>query len=85
MEDDLKSIVIGIAEDILVELNRLLLVATEEINLYCLHTYLLHPRHVTLTGNRIAHNIARTLRCIVRRSIAVIPQHEAHTLALCIT
>ena len=84
MEDDLKSIFVSIAEDILEELQRFLLVTTEEVDFNGLHTQLLHPRHVTLSSYRIAHNVAGTLRCIVLRSIAVIPQHQTNSFALCI-
>ena len=73
MEDDLKAIVVGIAEDIPIKLQRLLLVAAEEVHLDGFHTDALHPCHIALAANRIVHHVARALRRIVCRAVAVIP------------
>ena len=82
MEDHLQAIIVGIAEDILIELHRLLLVATEEIHLDTYHANLLHPRHLLLAGDGIVHNLTRSLRSIILETIRIVPEHQAYLLAL---
>ena len=82
MEDYLQAIIVGIAEDILIELHRLLLVATEEIHLDACHANLLHPSHLLLAGDGIVHNLTRSLRSIILETVGIVPEHQAYLLAL---
>ena len=84
VEDHLQAVIVGIAQDILVEFHRFLLVASEEIHLDTYHAYLLHPRHLLLAGDSIVHNLARSLRSIILETVGVVPEHQAHLLALSI-
>ena len=82
MEDDLQAIVVGIAEDVLIELHRLLLVTSEEIHLDAAYADLLHPSHVALAGDGVVHHLARSLRRIILEAIRIVPEHQLHALAL---
>ena len=84
MEDNLQAIIVGIAEDILVKLHRLLLVATEEIHLDAYYTNLLHPSHLLLAGDGIVHDLTRSLGSIILETVGIVPEHQAYLLALCI-
>ena len=55
MEDDLNTKLIGIGQDILIDLHHSLLVATEEVNLDTQDAILLHPFHLLATGSRTVH------------------------------
>ena len=50
MEDDEQTEVVGVGEDILIELHHRLLVATKEIHLDTTNTDALHPCHLSTTG-----------------------------------
>ena len=76
MEDTLDAIAIGIEEDILVELHRLLLVAAKEVHLDALYANALQPGHLTITCDAVVQTVARRLRRIVLVTIAVVPQHQ---------
>ena len=65
MEDDLQTEVVGIGEDILVELHHGLLVATEEVDLDAQDAIFLHPCHLLATGSRLIHLALRRLGSIV--------------------
>ena len=80
VEDDLYAEIVGIGQDILIELHHGLLVASEEVDLDAQDAVLLHPRHLLATCCRLVHLASRTLRSIVPVAIAVIPQEEAYTL-----
>ena len=75
MEDNLQTIIVGIAKDILVQLHNMLLVATEEVNLYAFDAYRLHPPHLLFTCNYRVHTVAWSLRSLISRTVAVVPQH----------
>ena len=85
MEHHLKSILIGIDEDVFVEFHHLLFVAAEEVNLYSCDIVVLHPFHLAMTSIGCIHTVARSLRSIVPVSVRAIPQHESHALALSIS
>ena len=74
MEHHLKSITIGIAQNILVKLHGLLLVTSKEVNLDTLNTNALKPLHFLLASDRGVHAIAWGLGSIVPETITVIPQ-----------
>ena len=84
MEDDFKSVVVGICHNFLVELHGLLLVGTDEVNLQTLHTSLLQPSHLLVTLNHQMEFATRSLRCIVPITIGVVPKIYAHILRACI-
>ena len=65
MEDDLQAEIVGIAENILVELHHHLLVASEEIHLDAQDTILLHPFHLLAAQAAVVHNSLRGLGGIV--------------------
>ena len=56
MEDTHDAEVVGIGEDVFIELHHRLLVATEEIDLDTKHTNLLHPLHLLTTLIGVVHN-----------------------------
>ena len=82
MEDHLQTVTVAVGEDVLIEFHHLLLVTAEEVHLDTGHADLLHPCHLTLTGDRSAHAVVRSLRGIVPGAVGVVPQQQAHTLAL---
>ena len=82
MEDDLQAITVGIAQDVLIELHRLLLVASEEVNLDAYDTDTLHPAHLFLAGNTRTHTLTRSLWGIVFITVGTVPQHQVYTLRL---
>ena len=84
MEDDLQPKVIGIGEDILIELHRVLFVAGKEVHLDTLDTNLLQPSHLLASHAGVVHALFGCLGCVVLISVAVVPQQQAHALALCI-
>ena len=59
MEDTLDAKVVGIGQDVLIELHHLLLVATEEVDLDAQDAVLLHPGHLLTTGRRTVHLVER--------------------------
>ena len=84
MEDDEKPIVVGVGENVFVELHHRLLVATEEVYLYATNAYALHPCHLLTTHMRLVHQVAWALRSVVPCSVAVIPEIQRHTLRLAV-
>ena len=82
VEDDGEVVVFGVAEDVLVELHRLLFVTAEEVYLDAGDSDALHPCHLMLAGDGVVHDAAWSLRCIVPIAIAVVPQHETDTFLL---
>src|SRR5574344_5177 len=65
VEDDHDIVVVGIRENLLVVTHGLLLVASEEIDFDALHSYLLHPAHILLAEDRVAHDVDRALLDVV--------------------
>ena len=55
VEDALQAEVVGIAEDILVELHRRLFVTSEEVDLDAEDACLLHPGHLLTTNTGTVH------------------------------
>ena len=82
VENALDAVVVGIAEDIFIESHRLLLVATEEVDLDSFNPDTLHPRHVLLAFDGVIHHASRSLWSIILGAVAVVPQHELHILRL---
>ena len=50
MEDTLNAEIVGIGQDIFIELHHLLLIATEEIDFDSTNANLLHPCHLLATN-----------------------------------
>ena len=84
MEDDQQTGIVGIAENLLVELHHRLLVATEEIDLDTQNACVVHPFHLLLATCSVVHDTFRRLRSIVPRAIGIVPQIESHALRLSI-
>ena len=84
MENHLYSVSVSITKDVLILLHCLLLVATKEVHLDALYSNALHPGHFSFASNSSIHAVTRSLRSIVSITVTVIPQHQVHTLALCI-
>ena len=82
MEDDLQAVAVGIGENVLVELHRLLLVSSKEVDLDTFDTDALHPLHLTFTGNGCVHAVSWALWGIIPETVGVIPEHEVNTLGL---
>ena len=80
VEDHLDAEVIGVGQDILIQLHHLLLVAAEEVHLDAQDAVLLHPCHLLPSRSRLIHLAARSLRGIVPRAVRVIPQEQAYAL-----
>ena len=78
MEDTLDTKLVGVGQDILVELHHSLFVATEEINLDTQDSILLHPSHLLTSSRRTVHLVQGRLRGIIPRAVRVVPQEEAH-------
>ena len=85
MEYHKQSVIIGIGENVLIELQHLLLVATEEIDLYSAYSGVMHPFHFFTALYSVVHLSQRTLRSIVPRTVAVIPKEERNVLLLAVT
>ena len=85
VEDDHQSEVVCIAKDLFIEAHCLLFVATEEIHLDSLHANLLHPLHILLACNRVAHHIDRTLCNVVPPSARTVPKEYFYSLRTGIT
>ena len=73
MEDNKEPVVVGICEDILIELHHRLLVTTEEIDLDTAYADALHPCHLGATSLRLVHKMTGTLGSVVPRAVAVVP------------
>ena len=80
MEDHHQAEVVGIGQDILVELHRLLLVRAEEVHLDAPDTDALHPLHLPPAGNAPVHDVPRPLRRIVPVAVGVVPEAELDAL-----
>ena len=65
MEYHAYAVVVGIAEDVLVQAHCLLFVAAEEVHLDALYAYLLHPFHRLLALYRAAHHVDGALHYVV--------------------
>ena len=76
VEDDGEMVVFGVAEDVLVELHRLLFVTAEEVDLDAGDADALHPCHLVLAGDRVVHDTTWRLWSVVPVAVAVVPQHE---------
>ena len=85
MEDHLQSEVVGIGEDILIELHHRLLVTAEEVHLDTQDAILLHPGHLLTAGTRLVHLTTRSLWGIVPVTVRVIPEEQAHALLPTVT
>ena len=73
MENHLNAEVVGIREDVLVELHGVLLVAGKEIHLDALHTDTLQPSHLLAAGEGGVHALLGSLRSVAPCAVAVIP------------
>lgn len=82
MEDAKQAKVVGIAENILIELHHGLLVATKEVDLDASDAVLLHPFHLLATDTAVVHLTDRSLRSIVPSTIGIVPQEEGHPFVL---
>ena len=80
MEDHHQAEVVGIGQDVLVELHRLLLVGAEEVHLDAPDADALHPLHLPPAGNAPVHDVPRPLRRIVPVAVGVVPEAELDTL-----
>ena len=80
VEDTLNTELIGIGEDVLVELHHLLLVASEEVYLDAENAVLLHPRHLLAACAALVHLAYRCLRSVVPRAVAVVPEEDSYAL-----
>ena len=65
MEYDEKSVIIGIGENLLIEAHHLLLVTAEEVDLYAANAVVVHPLHLTATGDCVIHDATRSLRSVI--------------------
>ena len=81
VEDNHQTVVVGIAQNLLVQTQGLLLVTAEEVYLDTLHTQALQPAHLLLAGNGVIHPVDGTLLYIVPVTTGAIPQEYLHTLA----
>ena len=84
VENHLQTEVIGIGENILVELHHGLFVTAEEVHLDTEDAVLLHPGHLLTTRTALVHLVLRTLRSIVPGAIGVVPQEQSHATLLAI-
>ena len=81
VEDNHQTVVVGIAQNLLVQTQGLLLVTAEEVYFDTLHTQTLQPAHLLLAGNGVIHPVDGTLLYIVPVTTGAIPQEYLHTLA----
>lgn len=81
MEDNHQTVVVGIAQNLFVQTQGLLLVTTEKVYLDTLHAPALQPAHLLLAGNGVIHPVDGTLLYIVPVTTGAIPQEYLHTLA----
>ena len=84
MEDAHQAEVVGIAEDVLVELHHRLLVATEEIDLDAANAVVLHPLHLLATDAGVVQLADRRLWSVVPRAVGVVPKEDAHAFLACV-
>ena len=79
MEDNHQTVVVGIAQNLFVQTQGLLLVTTEKVYLDTLHAPALQPAHLLLAGNGVIHPVDGTLLYIVPVTTGAIPQEYLHT------
>ena len=84
MENHLQTIFVCITQNVFIQPHRLLLVSTKEVNLYTLHADALHPCHIFLSGYRVVHDVAWSLRSIVLIAVAAVPKQQMNALSLSI-
>ena len=80
MENHNQAEVVGIGQDVLVELHRLLLVGAEEVHLDAPDADALHPLHLPPAGNAPVHDVPRPLRRIVPVAVGIVPETELDAL-----
>lgn len=74
-----QSILVGISQNIFIQLHGMLFVATKEINLYAPNPNTLHPFHLFASRNGIVHKATRRLRSIIPIAIRIIPQIKSYS------
>ena len=82
VEDHQQPEVIGINQDILIQLHHLLFVATEEIHLDTTDASTLHPCHLLTAHQMVVHLTDRTLWSIVPGTVGVIPKEQSYATFL---
>ena len=82
MEDAHQAEVVGIAEDVLIELHHRLLVTSEEIDLDAAYAVVLHPLHLLATDASVVQLADRRLWSVVPRAVGVVPKEDAHAFRL---
>ena len=86
MEIANQSIAVAVGKDIGVQFYAVLLVATEEVDLYSSHTNAAHPLHLGTSFLCIVNNISgREIAGTVPIAIGIIPQQQSHPFLLCIS
>ena len=80
VEDDEQSEVVGIGENVLIELHHGLFVASEEIDLDAPYAVVVHPFHLLAADACVVHLADGCLWCVVPCAVAVVPEEEAHAL-----
>lgn len=78
MKDHHQPMIIGIAQDFLIQAHRLLLVTSKEVHLYSFYAHTLHPAHFLLAGNGVVHFVDRTLLYVIPVAAGTIPQEHFH-------
>ena len=79
MEYHENSEVVCIGKNILIQLHGFLFVATKEVHFYSCYTRFFKPFHLLAALKHRVHEITRSLRRIIPRTVGIIPQNEAHT------
>ena len=82
MEDALYAVAVGIEEYVLIQFHGFLLVAAEEVYLDAPDADALQPCHLAVAGYAGAQTVARCLRRVVLKAVAVVPEHQRDTLCL---
>ena len=82
VENDHDVVVISVRKNLLIMAHRLLLVTAKEIHLDALHTNQIHPTHILLTLDGIAHHVDGSLLNIVPPAAGTVPKEHIHTLTL---
>ena len=73
MENNHKSVIIGIGKDIFIQSHGFLLVATEKINLNAFYPCVLKPFHFLFAGNGGIHFVEWCWKSIIKRAVGVVP------------
>ena len=76
--------VVGIAQNLFVQTQGLLLVTAEEVDLDAFHAQTLHPAHLFFADDGIIHFIDGALLDVVPIATGTVPQEYVHTFTVCI-